>query len=111
LSSGEPQGTSEPGPRVFATIGDLTANAQSQDQARFPGARQKNHPDDVRFYLASGVLIVIGLLLIGEVGYAMFSGCSNLQATLDAFGLFDVAPMTLAGAISAFYFSERGQGR
>lgn len=61
----------------------------------------------MRFYLALVVWILIFGMLTAELWYAMNGGCANLQSTLDAFGLFDVAPMTLAGAISAFYFSER----
>lgn len=81
-----------------------------EKEALLPDA-PKHHPSDVRFYLATGILIFIGVLLGAEVGYAMLSGCTNLQATLDNFGLFDAGLMALAGAISAFYFSDRAQSR
>jgi hypothetical protein len=50
-------------------------------------------------------------LLFVEVVYAIDSGYEHFQAALDGFGLFDAGIMTLAGAISAFYFSDHGRNR
>jgi hypothetical protein len=54
-------------------------------------------------------LIFIGALVLAQTAYAMYSGCANRQAVLDGFGLFDAGFMTLAGAISAFYFSDQSR--
>jgi hypothetical protein len=37
----------------------------------------------------------------------MSSGCTNLSATLDAFGLFDAGFIAVASAVAAYYFSAR----
>lgn len=61
-----------------------------------------------RARLAYWILGIVGGLLVAEVLYAMFGpGCPSLQATLDSFGLFDASIFGIAGAVVAFYFSER----
>ncbi len=76
--------------------------AGKYDDAREP----KHHPSDVRSYIAWGALIVIGLILLSEVGSVIYQGC-GIQATLDAWALFDAALFTIASAIVTFYFTTR----
>ena len=84
----------------------LSADTKQVQKTQLSDAR-RYHPDDVRFYFGSWVLGFAGIALGGEIVYAMLKGCENLQATLDAFGLFDAMFMTLVGAVFAFYFNER----
>lgn len=71
---------------------------------RYDDAREpKHHPSDVRSYIAWGALAFIGLVLLIEVSSVVHAGC-NVQATLDAWALFDVALFTIASAIITFYF-------
>jgi hypothetical protein len=84
------------------------ADSQREGDARLPGTPRFHHAD-ARFYLATGILIFIGALVLAQTAYAMYSGCANRQAVLDGFGLFDAGFMTLAGAISAFYFSDQSR--
>jgi hypothetical protein len=92
---------------VSDIIEKLDAYADQETKTRYPDG-PTYHPDDVRFYLAISVLVFTGLMLALEAFYAMFfRGADSLQSVLDAFGLFDAMFMTLAGAIMAFYFSDR----
>lgn len=70
----------------------------------------RHHPSDVRFYLGLILVVALCLILLGEVVYALLGGCTNLQATLDDFGLFDAALFGVIGAVVGFYFSERRNG-
>jgi H+/Cl- antiporter ClcA len=87
----------------------LDAYAEQEKKAREYGS-SRYHPDDVRFYLAIGIIGAVFVLIFQEVNYAMHAGYDHFQAVLDGFGLFDTGIMTLASAISAFYFSERRRG-
>jgi len=89
---------------------NLRKYAEQQERVRLPDA-PRHHPSDVRFYLAVGILIFIGTVLVCELAYAMVPSSESLQAKLDDFGLFDAGLMGLAGAVSAFYFSDRRADR
>jgi hypothetical protein len=52
-------------------------------------------------------LAFVGLVILAELAYTFTQGCSNLQATLDDFGLFDAALIAIASAVAAYYFSDR----
>jgi len=65
----------------------------------------RHHPDDVKTYLAFGVLSVIGIIFLIEVVDAVRGGCA-LAGILDAWGLFDAALIAIASAIITYYFTR-----
>ncbi len=67
----------------------------------------RHHPSDVRFYLARGIFVAVGVFIIVELAYAWTHRCASLQATLDAFGLFDAAIFALLGTVLGFYFASK----
>jgi uncharacterized membrane protein YdcZ (DUF606 family) len=85
---------------------DLKSYAEAQED-RAP-LSPKNHPDDVRFYLAIGVCVVIGIVILAQMIDAIaISRFCSLQTTLDAFGLYDAALFGIVGTVLGFYFASK----
>ncbi len=79
-------------------------SADGEERAPAP----KHHRDDVRFYLAIGVCVVVAVILLAQTGDALFRvPAGELQVTLDAFGLFDAALFGIVGTVLGFYFASK----
>ena len=64
-------------------------------------------PSDVRFYLATGIFLAMGIFVATELAYAWMHPTIPLRRTVDAFGLFDAAIFALLGTVLGFYFASK----
>jgi hypothetical protein len=91
-----------------------------EERLGFSPQTEGYHPSFVRYNLALGVLVFVGLVVLSQVIYSMVStaGCPlaaasgggeavgrSLQQVLDDFALFDAPLFTLAGVVFTFYFT------